>query len=74
VHDKIRPQVAAHRDPGRDGSQLDRLETPGLRDEAAQRVNDGLLALGTDAPPFLQTDTGLAMLMNSRALWGECSD
>ena len=64
--DQIRPQPAARRQAGRDGPQLTRRQAPGRRDQPAQHLTDGLLALGADTPAGLQPLPGLPSLLDAR--------
>ena len=67
--DQIRPQAGACRQAGRDRPQLTWRKTPGWRDQAAQHLSDGLLALGADTPAGLQPRAGLPSLRDAGTAW-----
>ena len=67
--DQIRPHAAAYRQAGRDRPQLTWRKAPGRRDQAAQHLTDGLLALGADPPARLQPRPGLSLLPDARTAW-----
>ena len=63
--DQIRPQAAARRQAGRDRPQLNWRKAPGRRDQAAQHLSDGLLALGAHTPAGLQPRACLPSLRDA---------
>jgi hypothetical protein len=65
LDDQIRPQVAARRQGGRDRPQLHRRQAPGRRDQAAEHLSDGLLALRPDTPAGLQSWAGRPSLLDT---------
>jgi hypothetical protein len=65
LDDQIRPQTAARRQADRDRPQLNWRQAPGRRDQAAQHLSDGLLALGADTPAGLQSWAGRPSLLDT---------
>ena len=63
--DQIGPQAAACRQAGRDRPQLTWRNAAGRRDQGAQHLSDGLLALGADTPAGLQPQAGLPSLLDA---------
>ena len=67
--DEIRPQAGACRQAARDRPQLNWRKAPGRRDQAAQHLSDGPLALGAHTPAGLQPRAGRPTLPDAGTAW-----